>query len=251
MVESIIFGLLQGLTEFLPISSSGHLVYFEHFFSTGYDLPLIISVHAGTALAIVFYFRNRIKRLILTLFKKDGLFSEERKMWLYLITGSIPAALAGFLLEPHIEKISTLGLLGICWIFNGLILIFGEIISTGKKTEALNPLKALIIGISQAIAILPGISRSGITIITARNTGIEHQKAFEFSFLLGIIAITGGFIFEILKKPHGFSMNCFSAALSAFIFGYIALLVLSRAVKLNKIKYFGFYTVIAGIFIFL
>ncbi len=249
MLESIILGLLQGITEFLPVSSSGHLLYAGTvFMHQSYNLPLVISAHVGTMLALLIFFRRRIKRMVLAVLQfKNNEYSYEWKLWYYLIVASIPAALAGLFLESRIEKISGIYLLGFCWIINGLILIIGEIMSRQRKESPVNVFSSLIIGIFQAIAILPGISRSGSTITAARNTGLNSEAAFEFSFLLGIIAISGGFLLEIVKKPSGFTHLCLVSGITAMIFGYFSLIVLLKAIRSNKMKLFGIYTIISGI----
>ncbi len=249
MLKSIILGLLQGITEFLPVSSSGHLLYVNNvLMKQVYDLPLLISAHAGTMLAVLVFFRNQVKRLILAVFQfKNPEYSYERKLWCYLIVASIPAGLAGFFLESRIDKISSIYILGVCWIINGLMLIIGEIMSKRKKESTINFLSALIIGIFQTIAILPGISRSGSTITAARNTGLNPEQAFEFSFLLGIIAIMGGFLLEIIKKPQGFTYPCLVSGIVAMISGYLALIVLLKAIRSNNLKFFGVYTILCGI----
>ena len=247
--SSIGIGLLQGITEFLPISSSGHLLYLNSVFTRqSYNLPLIISAHIGTIIALLIFFRNRIKRLILALFQPaNRQYSYERKLWGYLIVASIPAGLAGFFLEPRIETISTLHILGICWIINGFILIAGEYMTRYTKKESLNVVSALIIGIFQAIAILPGISRSGSTITAARNTGLEVDEAFEFSFLLGIIAIIGGFLLELVKNPTDFTSACVISGIIAMIAGYFSLALVLKAIRSQHLKIFGIYTMIIGV----
>lgn len=174
-------------------------------------------------------------------------YSYEMKLWYYLIIASIPAALTGFFLESHIEKISSLYIVSICWIINGVILIAGEILSRQKKESSINFFSASLIGIFQALAILPGISRSGSTITAARNTGLNPEQAFEFSFLLGIIAISGGFLLEIVKKPSGFTYLCFISGITAMISGYFSLIVVLKAIHSKNMKLFGIYTIICGI----
>lgn len=250
MVESIGFGILQGLTEFLPVSSSGHIFLAGKLsiYQT-YNLSLMVSIHAGTSLAIVFYFKKRIKQMIFALKKmKNAAYSGERKLWKYLLIASIPAAIAGIILEKFIDEISTVRLVGICWIINGIILIFGELLSQKKKNQKnINLFISLIVGVFQALAILPGISRSGSTIIAARIAGVERYQAFEFSFLLGIIAMVGSFFLEIIKKPHGFTGTCLVSGIIAFLSGYLALVILAKIVKSSEMKWFGYYTIIIGI----
>ncbi|MCM8822285.1 MAG: undecaprenyl-diphosphate phosphatase [Candidatus Omnitrophica bacterium] len=250
MIEAIALSILQGITEFIPVSSSGHIFYAgQKFMHTAYNLPFMVSVHMGSALAIVFYFSRRLKKMFLSLLKiKNSKYSEEKQMWKYVLIGSIPAAIAGLAFEQKIEKFTTVSLVGICWIINGLILIFGEILSQKKNHKQINIYTAFFIGVSQSIAILPGISRSGSTITAARLSGMEPEKSFEFSFLLGIIAIFGSFVLEILKKPEGFNLFCITGTVIAFLSGYFSLFILSRSVSLNRMKWFGFYTIIAGMF---
>ncbi|MCM8816557.1 MAG: undecaprenyl-diphosphate phosphatase [Candidatus Omnitrophica bacterium] len=249
MIEAISFGILQGLTEFLPVSSSGHVFFLGKLsIYPTYNLPLMISIHIGTTLSIVFYFRSRIKSMLVALKKiKEISYNEERKLWKYLFIASIPAAIAGIFLERLIEEISTIRLVGTCWIINGIILVFGELISQKKREQKdINLLMSLFIGIFQATAILPGISRSGATITAARISGMEAYKAFEFSFLLGVIAIIGSFLLEVIKKPEGFTGVCFASGAIAFLSGYLALAVLAKIVKLNEMKWFGYYTILVG-----
>lgn len=254
MIESIALGILQGITEFLPVSSSGHIFYIGAITKYPvYNLPLMISIHVGTALAIIFYFKNRIKKMLLSLLKiKHTAYAEERRLWKYLLIASVPAGIAGITMEPIIEKITTVYLTGLCWIINGIILICGEFLSQKKtRQKSIDISTSVTIGIFQAIAILPGISRSGSTIMAARNTGIKPSESFEFSFLLGIIAIIGGFFLEILKKPEGFDIACLISGIIAFLSGYIALVILAKAVNLNKMKWFGYYTTGLGLFVLL
>jgi len=249
MIEAILLGILQGLTEFLPVSSSGHILLVQKILTNNFDLPLMISTHGNRALAILIYFRHRIKQVLYALIKiADNSYKQERTLWKYLILASIPAAIAGFLIEPKIDQISSVTLVSVCWIINGLILILGEIINQKKaKDIPINSISSLVIGISQAIAILPGISRSGITIITGKNTGLKSDTAFEFSFFLGIIAISGGLILELMKNPQGFNFTSMIGGITGMITGYAALVILSKTVYSNKMKWFGLYTIIAGI----
>jgi len=253
MIEAIALGILQGITEFLPVSSSGHVFYAGRLYNYPvYDLPLMLSIHIATAMAVFVYFRHRIRRLFISIVKtRIADYADERKLIKYLLIASIPAGIAGFLLEPFIDRITTVYLVGTCWIINGMILIIGEILIQKKNTEKhLNAAIALFIGVFQALSILPGISRSGSTITAARNAGMKSFDAFEFSFLLGIIAIVGGFILELLKKPQGFNFFCFVSGLAAFISGYISLIILAKTVRQNKMKWFGLYTIVVGLLTF-
>ncbi len=253
MIEAILLGLLQGFTEFLPVSSSGHILLAQKILLNNLDLPLMISVHMGTALAILIFFRYRIRRMLYSIIKTaDASYKEERKLWKYLILASIPAAIAGFFIEPKIDQISSVFLVSACWIVNGLILFFGELlVQKNQKNIPINLFSSLVIGIAQAVAILPGISRSGTTITAGKNAGLKSEDAFEFSFFLGIIAIGGGLVLELIKHPQGFNYNSIIGAITGMISGYIALMLLSKTVYANKMKWFGFYTIIAGVILFL
>lgn len=193
--EGLVLGLVQGLTEFLPISSSGHLVLAEElvgFRSPG--LTLEIALHLATLLSVFIAYRSRITALV------QGLFRRERSAWRYamlMVIGSVPAAVAGLLFRDWFAATFESGVsLGVQFILTGLILLATRPALPTATRQEIGVGAALLIGVAQAFAILPAISRSGATIATALWLRIAPGPAAEFSFLMSIIAILGSGVLE-------------------------------------------------------
>jgi undecaprenyl-diphosphatase len=197
--QLIVLAVVQGVSEFLPISSSGHLVIVEALFGTKTDLLEVnVALHAGTLLSILVFYWRRVWRLV----------SEDRRVVLLLFVGSLPAGVVGVTLKATgaaEEMMENALLAGCCLILTGAVLLI-----TGRFTsrpgglghehyQAISVGKALLIGLSQAVAILPGVSRSGSTICTALGLGLAPQSAATFSFLLAIPAIGGAALVELVK----------------------------------------------------
>jgi len=220
-INSLILGIIQGITEFLPISSSGHLIVFRDIleFNLQDSLSFDIALHFGTLLAIIFYFWPDIKRLLIAWFSsfKDlkKLNTDQKLSWL-IILASIPAVLIGALFSELIDVYLRHTLIVIITLILGaiLFLIIEKIYKTKLEMKDLNWKKALAIGLAQALALIPGVSRSGITIITGMGLKLQRTEAARFSFLLGIPAMLGAtiwtaikFLLAILKK---YSMKPFA-----------------------------------------
>ncbi|MBO4896887.1 MAG: undecaprenyl-diphosphate phosphatase [Clostridia bacterium] len=268
-LQSIILGLVQGLTEFLPVSSSGHLAILKNlfggdFFESGVTFDIML--HLGTLLAVLaVYYKDiwmLIKEfisLICDIFKRDfKIKTPYRRLLLMLMAGSIPAAIFGILIDEFVDKIAGqyLWMVGLFLFVTAALLYISDRVSPGDKT--MRDLKlgdALFIGAFQAIAILPGISRSGSTITGGLLSGLKRSFAVKFSFLLSIPAILGA---AILKLPKADGIPVGPAVLGviiAAISGFVAIKVLLRLVKKKKFTYFAYYcaglgliTVILGIF---
>jgi len=253
-IQAIILGILQGLTEFLPISSSGHLVIFQKFF--GFSSPPIAFdtlVHLGTLVALLFFFWRDIKKVFQHLTREIKLKKRGDYIGLFfsLIIGSIPIVIWGILLKEKIYIIfDSLLLVGISFLFTAIILFITVFIKEYKKElSKIKFVDAAIIGIFQAFAILPGISRSGVTISSSLFQGLKKEAAFKFSFFLGIIAILGA---NLLQAPEISDLNqkeLFSGFLG-FLFsattGFFALKWLKRVITKSKLHYFGIYCAILG-----
>ncbi len=240
----IFIGLVQGLTEFLPVSSSGHIAVLEHWFGVfSPDLSREVSLHLATLLAVFVYFRRRIWELIVSWSR-----GRELGYLLYLVLGSIPAAAVGLTMGKIIEDaFSSLLAIGAFFFLTGLFLLSTRwAFNRGKKV---GPVSSFLIGIAQAFAILPGISRSGATISAGLHLGVEPQEAFEFSFLLSIPAILGAGLLEVLKVNPSSMVSHWQGALAAFLTGYFALFALSRVVKKGKLWVFSPYLFILSIII--
>ncbi len=243
--QALFLALVQGVTEFLPISSSGHLVLFQKLFRLS-DPPVLFDVllHLGSLGAILVYFR----REIIFLFKE---WRSQLKFWSLLIIGSIPAAFFGFFLSGRLEGIfNSLALVGIMWIVFGSTLLFSRLIKAGSKSlekKNLGSLDALVVGLFQAAALFPGISRSGSTIIGGRMREFSSGTAFTFSFLLAIPAILGAVALELQDGRMTVGLADLSAMVVAGVVGFLSLRFLQQILKSDKFYLFGYYCLGIGI----
>jgi undecaprenyl-diphosphatase len=245
--ETIFLSIVQGMTEFLPVSSSGHLVLFQKIL--GFKTPPVffdILVHVGTLTSVFIFFHKRIIKII------QEIISGQLKFLKILIMASIPAGLVGFLIESKIEDIfNSLFLLGLSFLINSAILFSIKNVKTGiTQAKDLNPKKSLFIGAFQALAILPGVSRSGSTISAGLKTGLQNKEAFDFSFLLAIPAILGALL---LKTKDFFEKDSINGQFSllgftiAAITGYLSLKILADFVKKGQLYLFAPYTFFLGL----
>lgn len=257
IIQSIILGIVQGLTEFLPVSSSGHLVYAERLLNIHRgDLVFEVMVHLGTLVAVLIYFRKQLTWMLTSL---PGLFTsnktEEQKSGLamiwWLILGTIPATIFGLAMKDYIElAFSSPRWTGGEFIVTGLVLIATIwAVERGRKLHTGN---VLIIGVAQAISIMPAISRSGSTIAAGMFCGIDKEKAAEFSFLLSIPAIGGAAILEIpamlkLLPTASILWTYLIGTLISGIVGYFSIAFLLSIIKKGKFFYFGLYCILIGI----
>ena len=251
-LEAIFLGIIQGLTEFLPISSSGHLEIVKALFgneSIGKEsLFLTLVLHFGTALSTMVVFRKEIKEILLGVFSFKP--NEKRELTFKIVISMIPAAFVGLFFQEQIEFLFTqnLILVGFMLLITAAFLFLADLIKNAKKTVSF--LNAFLVGIIQAIAILPGISRSGFTISSAILLGIDREKAARFSFLMVLPLIFGSMAKTALDlKAIPENINPSSLLLSfifAFISGILACNWMISMVKKSQLKYFGFYCVIIG-----
>jgi len=234
MIKYILLGIVQGLTEFLPVSSSGHLVLLQKVLGiSAHQVAISVILHLGTLLAVVIFFWKDILNLLKNL--KLLILS----LIVVIITGTI-----GVLGKDFFEGLfSSPRLVGFAWIFTGLVLISTKSI-TQLDRDKLNFKDALILGLSQGLAIIPGISRSGITISTLFFRRINRSLAFTFSFLVSIPIILGAAILEakeIQAIPKSEMISLAAGFSFSFIAGLVALLFLKRVINQAKFYYFGYY----------
>ena len=248
--QGLVLGLVQGLTEFLPISSSGHLVLAERF--VGFKPQGVffeVVVHLGTLISVFIAYRGRIVELI------KGMFGAEKSAWQYawlIIIASVPAALAGFLLRDWFEaKFHSPIDLGWQFIVNALILWStkwaAERLGEGKPIDTG---RALLVGIGQAFAILPAISRSGTTIAAALWTGVKPAVAAEFSFLMSIVVIAGTGVLEVRTVPPGvdpFEPGMIWAFVASLVSGIVAIRFLVALLRSSKFHLFAPYCAVVGV----
>jgi len=238
-VQPLFLGLVQGITEFLPISSSGHLNLFQHFFGLTPSLSLDIFLNAATLFSVIFFFKNQIKYFLNNL--------------KYILIASIPAALVGIFLKDQVENIfSDINLLPYFFLITSTLLISTKFIKS-KTDNKLNYQNALIIGIMQAVAILPAVSRSGATITTALWLGLAPLEAFNFSFCLFIVASLGTIVLDAnnLFVVSNFSPVMISTFFITIISGIVALYFLKKIVISKNLWYFGLYTLILSGILFI
>ena len=245
-----VLALIQGITEFLPVSSSGHLVIAQRLLGWNLDNVLLdIALHLGTAAAICVIYRKDIRALVGDALSKDG---ARRKPSLktigLIILAAIPAGLAGVVFKGFFEKMFLNARAAGALFFVTAAFLFASGLRK-KSPVALNRPKALVIGLAQALAILPGVSRSGTTISTALLVGMDRKEAGRFSFLLGLPIIVGAALLE-LKDVSGASI---SPGLLAVAFGLstavgiMALKLLLRIIEHGRLHYFGYYLVALGL----
>lgn len=251
--EAIFLGIVQGLTEFLPVSSSGHLVITQ--FILGVEEPGItfeVFVHFGTLVSILWVFYPDIVKLFrAVLWLDDDKMS--RRLALYIIIGSIPAGIVGLGFHSFFVRLfSSLLTVGLMLLVTGSLLWFINQKVPGKKTlDNMSKLDAIFIGIFQALAIFPGISRSGATITAALFKDLNQETAVRFSFLLTLPAILGATLLEVLdiwRDPEvGLSFWVLGVGtLAAFFSGVIAIRTLINLLKRRKLNYFSYYCWMAG-----
>lgn len=242
---ALLLALVQGLTEWLPISSSGHLVVIQQLMGLNTTVAFDVLLHLGTLASVIAYFWRdvlAILRALFTLNTSDPNF----RILLLLILGSIPAAFAGFLFLGFFESLFTnMLVVGGGFIATAIILTLSRF--HGGKKDLGWPV-ALIMGLLQALAIIPGISRSGSTISSGLLWGADKEKVFRFAFLLSIPAILGATALELAKTPSvAVDINSVAAAAVAAVVGYIAIRVVRRFVMSDRFYLFAIYCVAIGL----
>ncbi len=263
MFRILILSLVQGLAEFLPVSSSGHLALISHFFSgTPDDFFLTVFLHGGTLLATIIYFRADIVQLIAGLRFRSGKSAASRRYLAAIIVGSIPVCVLGLFLEKWAENVFiSLPLLAVMFLITGLALAIASLKRSSPRPLPIGErlgeggvhlFRAFIIGCAQLAAVLPGISRSGSTISAGLVSGLPRQEAFRFSFLLSLPAVTGAFLIEGIKALKvGIALPLPQLVVGfalSFALGLLALHLLKRLVLTGRLVWFSVYLLILGLF---
>ncbi len=251
-LKALLLGIVQGLTEFLPVSSSGHIELGQALlgFEAENDLAFSLLVHLATVLSTIIVFRKDILGILKDILKFE--WNVSTRFAAYIIISMIPAVVIGFTLKDQLEALfkGKVAFVGIMLLVTGLLLL--STVWIKPKGGRLTPLKAFIIGIAQAVALLPGISRSGATIATALNLGVSREQAARFSFLMVLLPIIGASIIE-LKDVSGSTTTINSTTplvlgfIGAFISGLLACTWMIKLVKKGKIQYFAYYCFAIGI----
>lgn len=236
-----IIGLIQGLTEFLPVSSSGHILLFSKIFNVDCDILLLsIVAHLGTLFAVFVCMRKKIIALIKKPFSKQTL---------NLVIASAPAVLFVLLFSNLIDKLYGIHFVMFGFIITGILLLFAE----NAKVKYLSPNKktSLFMGLMQGFAILPGVSRSGSTMAVGMFSGLSKKEACEFTFLMSIPIIIGSALWESLKLV-GSNISfpllpLFVAFITSFVFGILSIKIMLKVVNNKKLSYFSIYMIVVAI----
>lgn len=251
MIKIVILGIVQGLTEWLPISSTGHLRLFEVLID--FQVPILFDVilHSGTLIVILVFFRQRIRKMLLSLVTLD-FNTEEGSLMPLIFVGVIPTVLIGVFFGGLIEEIFQYIIpIGVAFLFHGTVLYISKF---GKeKNKKISYSTAILMGVAQGISIIPGVSRSGMTIAVALLLGIERRKAFEFSFLLSIPAILGALGYTVLTELGDLISvgvrweEILGGVLVSMLVGYLALKLLWKTLAERKFHLFAFYCLTLGL----
>jgi undecaprenyl-diphosphatase len=256
-LQALVLGTLQGLTEFLPISSSAHLRIFPELVGWGDPGAAFTAViQIGTELAVLIYFRKDIWRIgtswVRSLFQPEYRGTLDSRMGWYVIVGSLPIVVLGVLLKDVIERdFRNLWIIGTTLIVLGIVLgIADRFGSTDKQIKQITLRDAILMGLAQACALVPGVSRSGATISMGRFLGFEREAATRYAFLLAIPAVVGAGLFELKEIPHGDNSYGWGptivATVVSFIVGYAAIAWLLKFVVTKSFMPFVIYRVLLG-----
>jgi len=250
--EGIILGIIQGLTEFLPVSSSGHLVIFQELLGiSAKGITFEVMLHFATLLSVLYVFSHDIIRLA-----KNALHSKQERHFVFmLILGIIPTGLMGVLLSDFFSKLyDSPAITGFMLLVTGCILFTLSRVKPGAKNEeTMTALDALFISIAQGIAIIPGISRSGSTITAAIWRGLNRETAVRFSFLVSIPVILGATVLEVKDLSvagfAGFSGGMLAGMIAAFVSGVFAIRFFIKLLAAGRFHYFAYYCWFIGLLV--
>lgn len=243
--KAAILGIVQGLTEFLPVSSSGHLLLFERILGAdtgGADLFLGVMLHAGTLAAVLFVYAPRLVEML----------KSDRKMIGFVVLATIPGAVAGLFLGEAVDKLFFGGKwLWAAFALTAVLLVFCERIARSRKVyRPIGARNAFAIGCAQALAVIPGLSRSGTTLAAGVFCGMSREDSADFSFLMSIPIIAGAIVAELYKsiKDVGYAaavswQSLFAGTLCAAVFGFISIRFMLRVVKKNSLSGFAVYLI--------
>ncbi len=244
--DAFILAVVQGITEWLPISSSGHLILFHYLFGLKGDMSFDIFLHFSALFVIPVFFKEDIRSITKALID-SGKKSSEYHFVIYILCATCITAVIGIFLRPYMDCLATIKILPYTFLVTSLILFASGM---KKGSEEITMKKALFIGLMQGFALLPGISRSGTTIAAAKMAGVKNQEAFRFSFLLAIPSILGAILLDI-KDLRFLPLPILGIGFFTSLFlGLVSLLFLRRIFLRDKFHLFGFYTFVLSILLF-
>ena len=262
MLDIIILGIIQGIAEFLPISSSAHLIIFREIFGSGsnigsnIELAFDLALHFGTLLAIVIFFFKELWKLLIDGLTKGNKTKDGKLFW-FLILATIPAGIVGVLFEDVFDSFfrKQLWLIALALIIMGIIIYLVD--KKSKSDKSMKDLKwyqALLIGCAQVFALIPGFSRSGTTITASRALGLDREDSAKFSFYLSIPVVAGATLFSLIKDNTltiiSENLMIFGIGiLISFIVGLLCISFLLKYIKKNDFKIFMIYRIILGLIV--
>jgi undecaprenyl-diphosphatase len=252
IINAIILGIIQGLTEFLPVSSSGHLVIAEHLLPGWQQTGIVFEIllHLATLLAVLIFFRKDLILLIQSLYTKSTEAARQRHLLIMIILATIPTGVIGLAGKKiFIGLFERLDIVGGMLLVTALLLWLAESPRMRKGARSGSVIDAVLIGVTQGLAIIPGISRSGSTISVAMMLGIEPEKAARFSFLISIPAISGAALLsfkDLSNIPADQIPASLCGAMAAFVTGLLALKLLLMIIKKRRLRVFSVYCTVVG-----
>ncbi|KKU57275.1 MAG: Undecaprenyl-diphosphatase [candidate division WWE3 bacterium GW2011_GWB1_47_11] len=257
--HAIVLGIVQGLTEFLPVSSSGHLIIFPHLFGwEQQQLVLDTTFHLGTAAALVVYFWGDLFVVFSSLFRdvigkkaKVSAYSDYGRLGVYILIGSFPAGLIGLMLDSFIEsKLRSVLVVAVFLILGSVLMIIAERFAK-YSAAVLTAKKSLVIGLFQALALFPGISRSGATISAGMLSGLSREESARFSFLLSVPIVVAAASFKIadsfLQLQHLQGSTLFWGFVSSFVIGWLSIKFLMAFLKKHSLYWFVAYRLVLAV----
>lgn len=268
IIQGIIIGIVQGLTEFLPVSSSAHLVFIQNILGVESSLAFDTFLHLGSLLAVLWFFRGDIYRMLKSWWYSLGDISQHRfreglaedpykRLAWYVILATVPVALVGVLFEDSVDALFA-GALYVPAFFlfvTGTILYISQRIAGGNiNFNTIGKREALFMGLGQACAILPGLSRSGTTIAAGLTIGLDKEFAAKFSFILSIPAILGAFLLQLKDIGSALDVNFLPVILgfvAAFVAGYAAIKWMLELIQKKNLDIFAYYCWVVGIVVFM
>ena len=253
MIEALILGIVQGLTEFLPVSSTAHLILFPWFFNWTGELDTLtfdVALHAGTLLSLIICFWKDWIELVL----------HKHKLFILIILASVPAGIAGFLLNDYVEHtFRSPYIIAVTLVVFGCVMLIAEKMNKTRTVDSMDIVDALIIGLAQAVALIPGVSRSGITISAGLFRGLEREASARFSFLLSTPVIAGATLLharKLLKTGVDHNMSLFLIGfVAAAVSGFAAIKFLLSFLRKHPLNAFVYYrfglaaVILAGIWL--
>ena len=258
---AIILGILQGVTEWLPISSSGHLAIFQHYFNDKPPILFDVILHLGSLSVIFYILRSEIKEFLESLpgtlrkLNNPSTFNNEEKLVFLVILATIPTAVIGLMFDGEIidSFYEKMHLVGLCLIFTGVLIWYSKDFNHKLEIQDLPASRSIYTGIIQGLAILPGISRSGVTISILRIFGLNPLRAAKFSFLIFIPAILGATLLQLNEASRTLEEVGFSSIVLGFlassISSFVSIKFLLRLIDKQQFHYFTPYCFLLGIFL--